>query len=274
MPTLFISYKRGTAGINPLRERLKAARYRTWYDQDDIHVGDDWQQSIDQGIDHSDAVIVGLTPGACDSPYVKYEVERAQEQNKLIFPVKLEALNEVIDLPKLNLSKTQFVDFTKAEPDAWNKALSRLLADMQRHKALQITRHTERARRGTAAHELHQRYLRTRIVEPLGRLQLSQIAATGSDGVPLEAVYVGSPTGLAISVEVQDWRVIDWWIDARFPKRDERNSEVHSAELTRQRPQDLGYEPAALEALISRIEQTIERYRSEYPDAKPDEKQS
>lgn len=43
MPTLFISYKRGTAAQPPLMERLKAAHYRLWFDRGEIHLGDpDW----------------------------------------------------------------------------------------------------------------------------------------------------------------------------------------------------------------------------------------
>lgn len=74
MPTLFMSYKRGTAAINPLRERLGASKYRIWYDKDNIHSGDDWREAINQGIDHSDGVVVGLTRDACASEFVQYEV--------------------------------------------------------------------------------------------------------------------------------------------------------------------------------------------------------
>lgn len=77
MPTLFISYKRGTASVVPLMERLRAAKYRVWFDKNDIHAGEDWQASIDRGLQQVDGVIVGLTPAACESPYVQYELQQA-----------------------------------------------------------------------------------------------------------------------------------------------------------------------------------------------------
>lgn len=67
MPTLFISYKRGTTAIGPLMERLRAAKYRLWFDRDDIHLGDpDWQARIDRGLERSSGVmnvIVGESVG-------------------------------------------------------------------------------------------------------------------------------------------------------------------------------------------------------------------
>lgn len=52
MPTLFISYKRGTTSIAPLMEILKSKKYRLWFDREDIHLGDpNWQARIDEGLD-------------------------------------------------------------------------------------------------------------------------------------------------------------------------------------------------------------------------------
>lgn len=82
MPTLFISYKRGTTAIAPLMERLRAAKYRLWFDRDEIHLGDpDWQARIDQGLACSQGVILGITPAACESEPVRYEVRWAGKQH-------------------------------------------------------------------------------------------------------------------------------------------------------------------------------------------------
>ncbi len=52
MPTLFISYKRGTTAIAPIMDVLRAAKYRLWFDRDEIHLGDpDWQARIDRGLE-------------------------------------------------------------------------------------------------------------------------------------------------------------------------------------------------------------------------------
>jgi hypothetical protein len=65
MSLLFISYKRSTAAVAPLMDKLKAAKYRLWFDRNEIHLGDpDWQGLIDQGLTLCDGLIlnIGLDP--------------------------------------------------------------------------------------------------------------------------------------------------------------------------------------------------------------------
>jgi hypothetical protein len=95
MPTLFISYKRGTAAVAPLMEKLKAAHYRLWFDRDEIHLGDpDWQARINQGLQRCDGVLLNITPAACQSEPVRYEVKKARELGKPIFPIILERITD------------------------------------------------------------------------------------------------------------------------------------------------------------------------------------
>jgi hypothetical protein len=95
MPTLFISYKRGTAAVAPLMEHLQAAYYRLWFDRDEIHLGDpDWRARIDQGLERCDGVILNITPAACQSEPVRYEVRKARALGKPIFPVILERITD------------------------------------------------------------------------------------------------------------------------------------------------------------------------------------
>lgn len=138
MPKLFISYKRGTSAVIPLIEKLRLAHYDVWYDKLDIHAGQDWQESINQGLDQSDAVLVALTPDACKSEFVGYEVQRALQQGKAIFPLKFEKIDEQNDLLRLGLSQIQFIDFTLPDIDSWEKAFQRLLSDMAKHPKLEI----------------------------------------------------------------------------------------------------------------------------------------
>lgn len=267
MPTLFISYKRGTTAIGPLMERLRAAKYRLWFDRDDIHLGDpDWQARIDRGLERSQGVILGITPAACTSEPVRYEIRQARALGLFIFPVILERVPDIgqalvdIGLPK----EWHTEDFTDAA--RWDEHCARLLRDLQ-HQGVRVTRHDLREQRGEAAHTLHQRYLR-RLADQLGRLRLSQINPDQPDGVPLEAVYVDAPTPLSISVEVQDWQVVDWWLS----RAGERSRPDGDTPAPRTRPADLGYEASALESLIEVVKQRIAAYREENPDAKPDEK--
>jgi hypothetical protein len=112
---LFISYKRGTAAIAPLMAELRSAGYRLWFDRDEIHLGDpDWQARIDRGLERCDGVILGLTPAACESEPVQYEIQQALALGKPIFPCVLERLeNWGAALRQVGLSEKQHTeDFT------------------------------------------------------------------------------------------------------------------------------------------------------------------
>jgi hypothetical protein len=263
MPTLFISYKRGTTAIGPLMQRLRAAKYRLWFDRDDIHLGDpNWQARIDRGLERSQGIILGITPAACQSEPVRYEVRKARERGLLIFPLVLEHVPDIGKaLVDLGLPKEQHVeDFTDA--DRWDENCDRLLRDLV-YQGLRVTRHELREQSREAAYTLHQRYLR-RLVDQIGRLRLSQINPDQPDGVLLEAVYVDTPTPLNISVEVQDWHVVDWWITTG------EKSDYRQGFATRRHPDELGYEMAALEGKISDVEEQIEQDRSLRPDLTPE----
>lgn len=41
MALIFISYKRGTAAVGPLRQYLESEFYGTWFEHEDIYVGDE-----------------------------------------------------------------------------------------------------------------------------------------------------------------------------------------------------------------------------------------
>ncbi|MEL6408208.1 MAG: toll/interleukin-1 receptor domain-containing protein [Chloroflexota bacterium] len=131
MPTLFISYKRGTSAVAPLMQRLREEHYRLWFDRDEIHLGDtDWQARIDEGLRVCDGVILNITPAACESEPVQYEVKKALEFGKPIFPVMLEKTDYDTAIAKLGLPERQHIEeFLDAEK--WDAQLGRLLRDLQ-----------------------------------------------------------------------------------------------------------------------------------------------
>ncbi len=273
MPTLFISYKRGTTAIAPLMDVLRAAHYRLWFDRDDIHLGDpDWQARIDRGLEACNGVILGLTPAACQSKPVQYEVQQARSLKKPIFPVILERLPKIEDaLREIGLPETQHVeDFTDVA--LWDNNCRKLLDDLV-HQGLRVSRHDRRQARDrdNPAYTLHQRYLK-KLADQIGTLNLAQINPDQDKGILLENVYVDSPTHLSLSVEVQDWQIVDWWITSPGAFSRAFSSEFETT--VRRKPQELGYEPAALEALVGSIQQQIVEYHAEHPDLKADEKYS
>ncbi|MEI6047247.1 MAG: effector-associated domain EAD1-containing protein, partial [Chloroflexota bacterium] len=102
---------------------------------------------------------------------------------------------------------------------------------------------------------LHQIYLR-RLVERIGTLNLAQINPDQSRGINLEEVYVDSPTPLTLSVEVKNWRVIDWWLtrtDQPTPNPDRNRTEP-----PRDKPEKFGYQNAPFETLIAKLNTEIE----------------
>jgi hypothetical protein len=275
MPTLFISYKRGTAAVAPLMEKLKAAHYRLWFDRDEIHLGDpDWQKRIEQGLDRCDGVILNITPAACASEPVRYEIRKARELDKPIFPIILERIADYdAAIHDLGLAKNQHIeDFT--DVTRWDEQIQRLLRDLE-IQGLRVTRHDRRQQRdrNNPNYVLHQTYLK-RLAERIGTLSLAQINPDNAQGIELERVYVDSPTGLSLSVEVQDWQVVDWWITEG--KQQERglfgfDDDNKKSDEPRRKPSELSYETAPFEALLSQTDARIADYRQKNPDKKPDE---
>ena len=268
MPTLFISYKRGTSAVAPLMERLREAHYRLWFDRDEIHLGDvNWRERIDQGLTLCDGVILNLTPAACESEPVQYEVKKALALKKPIFPIVLEKIENWGEaLTKVGLTPAHHIeDFTDVAK--WDEQVKRLLKDL-REQGLRVTYHDRRQERDpdNLNYVLHQRYLR-RLVERIGTLDLAKINPKGKQGVYLEDVYIDSPTPLTLSAEVQTWQVVDWWLDIerRF------GQEINEKATVRYHPDDAIFDRAPFEALLNRIDQWIAAFREENPDAKPDE---
>ncbi len=270
MPTLFISYKRGTAAVAPLMEKLRDAHYRLWFDRDEIHLGDpDWQAQIDTGLTRCDAVILNITPEACKSKPVQYEVKKAQELGKPIFPIILEKIKDYDKAIKdLGLAPKQHIeDFT--DVTKWDEQIQRLLRDLVKQD-LRVSHHEIRQERDpdNPKYRLHQMYLK-KLADQIGTLNLAQINPEQGQDVYLEEVYVDSPTGLNISVEVENWQVIDWWI-SRDDEHQQRFGNDNT-NLPRIRPEEFGNERSQFEALIGNIDEQIAKYREENPDLKPDE---
>ena len=128
MPTLFISYKRNSTVVAPLMATLKDAHYRLWFDINEIHLGDpDWQARIDLGLSRCDGVLLCITPEACTSEPIKYEIRKAIEFDKPIFAVILEqGVSRSEAITKLGLPpKLQVENFTDVAQ--WNANIGRLL---------------------------------------------------------------------------------------------------------------------------------------------------
>lgn len=85
----FISYGRADSKAFAIRlsERLATAGMRIWFDFNDIPLGVDFQQEINQGIQTSHNFIFIIAPHAVHSEYCRLEIEEALRHNKRIIPL-------------------------------------------------------------------------------------------------------------------------------------------------------------------------------------------
>ncbi|MDJ0580823.1 TIR domain-containing protein [Crocosphaera sp.] len=80
---VFISYSRTDSDLaRKLNDRLQELGKTTWFDQENIATGTDFQQEIYRGIESSDHFLFIISPKSINSPYCADEVEYAQKLGK------------------------------------------------------------------------------------------------------------------------------------------------------------------------------------------------
>jgi hypothetical protein len=122
MPTIFLSYcTRDYFFAEMLGIKLAEAEFKIWRDQGAIRAGDDWRQSIEDGIKESLAVVVALSSNSANSSYVTYEWAYAIGMGKPVIPVKLD---DCKIHPKLE--PTQHIDFSYPRALPWDSLIERL----------------------------------------------------------------------------------------------------------------------------------------------------
>ncbi len=113
---VFISYSRADADFaRQLNDGLQRQGKRTWFDQESIASGADFQQEIYRGIEASDHFLFVLSPRSVNSPFCTDEVEYAAKLNKRFVTVRYQAV-EGSDLHP-ELAKVQWVDFQANHAD-------------------------------------------------------------------------------------------------------------------------------------------------------------
>jgi hypothetical protein len=113
---VFISYSRVDSDFaRRLNDALQTQGKRTWFDQESIATGSDFQQEIYRGIESSDVFVFVLSPESVTSPFCADEVEYAQGLNKRMVTV----LHRAIDVADLHpvLAKLQWLDFREHDGD-------------------------------------------------------------------------------------------------------------------------------------------------------------
>lgn len=116
--TAFISYSRQDGDFADLMSmQLNKHGIQTWLDMGNILVGDNWKLQIKDAIDHSDCLILILSPDSLKSEFVIFEWAYAMGRDKEIFPV---VLQDISDLMHPILEDLQYKDFTDRVLRPWS----------------------------------------------------------------------------------------------------------------------------------------------------------
>ena len=116
---VFISYSRADSDLaRKLNNALQELGKTTWFDQESIPPGTDFQQEIYRGIQSSDNFLFIISPKSVNSPYCVDEVEYAQKLNKRFITILNSPLS-TDDQQKLPsaLASVQWLDFNQQEGD-------------------------------------------------------------------------------------------------------------------------------------------------------------
>ncbi len=113
---VFISYSRADSDFaRKLNDALQIQGKTTWFDQESIASGSNFQEEIYRGIKASDNFLFILSPRSINSPYCKDEVEYAASLNKRF----INLLHRKIETSELHpeLAQVQWIDFNRSQGD-------------------------------------------------------------------------------------------------------------------------------------------------------------
>ncbi|MDJ0702292.1 MAG: TIR domain-containing protein [Leptolyngbyaceae cyanobacterium MO_188.B28] len=144
---VFISYSRADSDLaRKLNDALQTQGKTTWFDQECIASGTDFQQEIQRGIEQSDNFVFIISPTAIRSNYCTDEAAYAQQMNKRVVTV-LYRMVAAKDLPP-SLANLQWIDFNRHGGDFYANfsELVRTLDTDREH----VRRHTQWLQRSLA----------------------------------------------------------------------------------------------------------------------------
>ncbi|HEY9739288.1 MAG TPA: toll/interleukin-1 receptor domain-containing protein, partial [Coleofasciculaceae cyanobacterium] len=109
---VFVSYSRADSDFaRKLNEAIQLQGKTTWFDQESLASGTDFQQEIYRGIKACDNFLFILSPQSVNSPYCADEVEYAASLNKRFVTVLHREVNSIDLHPEL--AKVQWIDFNQ-----------------------------------------------------------------------------------------------------------------------------------------------------------------
>ena len=150
---VFISYSRADADLaRRLNDELQIRGKTTWFDQESIASGSDFQQEIDRGIESADNFLFILSPRSINSPYCAAEVEYAAQLHKRFITVLHQTVNPADLHPEL--AKVQWIDFKQQEVDFYAN-FNRLVRTLETDRE-HVHNHTKWSQRALEWQNNHQ----------------------------------------------------------------------------------------------------------------------
>jgi hypothetical protein len=150
----FISYSRNNSDFaRSLNEYLQLYGKSTWFDQESIASGADFQQEIYRGIAESANFIFLISPSAIVSPYCEDEIRFAHQQGKRFIPLLADVL-DTVSMEKFkqlsHLSEIQWIDCTNKD---FYTAFTLLIRALDTDKEY-VEQHTKWQKKATEAIEM------------------------------------------------------------------------------------------------------------------------
>jgi CHASE2 domain-containing sensor protein len=113
---VFIAYSSADSEfVRKLNDGLQIQNKTTWFDQESIASGEDFEREMYKGIESSNNFLFIISPNSLASPYCSSELEHAQKLNKRIVTVLYQKVDPAT-LPPM-LAKVQWIDFSKHDGD-------------------------------------------------------------------------------------------------------------------------------------------------------------
>lgn len=138
----FISYGRADskAFATKLHAKLVKVGLKVWFDQNDIPLGVDFQNQIDDGIEKAQNFLFIISPHSVKSLYCRKEIELAVQHNKRIIPLLHIEPSDCWDQLHPTIGKINWV-FFREEQDTFETSFAGL-GSLIHHQADYVEQHT------------------------------------------------------------------------------------------------------------------------------------
>jgi hypothetical protein len=135
-PKIFISYAHEDKEFaEKLYKELQGMPFEVWWDQAELHVGDDIKEKLDQSLKNSDYLLFISSKNSSSSEWASKEITKALEMKKKILPV----VSDGTPPPDI-IKNIMYADFSASFDDGADRLV----------QALKSSRHNKAKQAGTS----------------------------------------------------------------------------------------------------------------------------